>query len=66
MINAIRRFLIRHDLIEARPLDEHAIRSEAMKANEYARDEVHASRTKRTVIGLEYQLAQRRHEKQHR
>ena len=58
----IRQLLERLHLID--PPDEaiQHVRQEATDTNDTARKEVHASKEKRTIIQLEYELARRRKE----
>lgn len=55
----IRTILERIGLVEPRPPEINEVRSRAMKINEEARDEIHASRERRAILQLRLEHIQR-------
>jgi hypothetical protein len=57
---SVRSFLERLGIIDPVPPELDELRALAETANKAGRDEIHASRERRSVLNLEYELAQRK------
>ena len=64
-VEVIRRLLEQLGIVQpSEPI--HVARDQALAINREARDEIHASREKRTILSLDYELARRKPRRAHR